>query len=69
MRRTAVAIEKSRSNRGHSEELAPHNRITRGPISFEALSVIRELDEGPDMPWREMQERISRGDRIRGHAL
>lgn len=35
----------------------------------ETRFLLPEVDEGPEAPYRELIERIVRGERIRGHAL
>jgi len=39
------------------------------PVLDRKLLAMPDLDEGPDAAFREVIERITRGDRIRGHAL
>ena len=60
-------LEKRRQQRDTT--VVPVKPAPSRPASHGKWFVMPDVDEGPDAAYREVIERIARGDRIRGHAL
>ena len=63
----APIFEKRRQQ--HHATVHAVNPAPSRPTSHGKWFVMPDVEEGPDAAYREVIERIARGDRIRGHAL